>query len=553
MTRLDFQDRPATPLRTRTERRTFIRLAGSAAGLAVFCLAMLGTRVGQASGAAPKQLTVGELFSLRTLDPGRTQEVTALMINKALYDTLVTFHGEDVKTIRPSIATKWSVSADGLSYTFKLRSDVKFTSGNPLTSADAKWSLDRIIHLKATTKFYVKTLDRVEAPDPTTLVIHLKHPDPSLLAKLTTPSLGVVDSKLVMHNGGDAGPDASTKDKAEAYLNAHSAGSGPFILESFITDQEIVLVKNPNYWRGPAKLDRVVFRHISEGTMRELLVKKGDIDLALNISQDQLPALKKAGVTVKSTPIAMIFYIQINQDPAVSNDFANPLVQQAIRYAIDYDGLMTIVGAGAKPLASLMPSIFPGAPDSKEAYKTNPAKARALLKQANVKNPKAEMIFYASWIINGIPIDLIAQKIQSDLAAVGINLVLGPKPNALARAQWRGGKAQLGLFRWVADYADPSNYMGFLPDGSVGKRARWTSESSPEAKELAELGHKAITETNDAKRTEMYEDVERRLAKIGPFIPLFQPAAPVAFNTKVKGITFHSVWSVDFYPVSKDN
>ena len=119
-----------------------------------------------------------------------------------------------------------------------------------------------------------------------------------------------------------------------------------------------------------------------------------------------------------------------------------------------------------------------------------------------------------------------------------------------AVAGWRGGKAQLGLFRWVADYADPSNYMGFLPDGSVGKRARWTSESSPEAKELAELGHKAITETNDAKRTEMYEDVERRLAKIGPFVPLFQPAAPVAFNTKVKGITFHSVWSVDFYPVN---
>ena len=121
-----------------------------------------------------------------------------------------------------------------------------------------KWSLDRVINLNATTKFLVDGITEVSTPDPLTVVIRLAASQPSIIPILSNSSLGILDSKVVMANGGDAGPDAKTKDQAEPYLNAHSPGTGPFILTSYAPNQEVVLGKNPAHWRGAPKIDRIV-------------------------------------------------------------------------------------------------------------------------------------------------------------------------------------------------------------------------------------------------------------------------------------------------------
>src|SRR2546430_12049264 len=148
----------------------------------------------------------------------------------------------------------------------------------------------------------------VEAPNPTTLIIKLSRPKPAQLAILTTPSLSPLDTKVVMAQGGVAGPDAKDKDKAEAYLNTHSAGTGAFILESYVPKQEIAMVKNPNYWRGPSSLDPVVVRDIIQPRAPALMVQKGDIDIAVNIQADQAPHLRDRKSTRLNSSHSQISY-----------------------------------------------------------------------------------------------------------------------------------------------------------------------------------------------------------------------------------------------------
>jgi peptide/nickel transport system substrate-binding protein len=543
-------DSPPEPGRPRLTRRAFLRTLGGGAGLAAAgsFLPITGTLAGPAAGL----LVVGAGFVIKSLDPGRTIETTSEMINHATYDSLVTFEGEDLKTPRPSLATEWKVSGDGRTYTFALRPNVRFASGNPFTSTDVKWSLDRVMNLKSSPLFFMEQVEAVLAPDPRTAVIRLKAVQPSIIPILSSPSLGILDSKLVIENGGDAGPDAKDKDKAESYLNAHSAGSGPYILTSYVPDQLVILVKNPNYWHTPARIERIVLRNITEPATQQLQLEKGDLDVALALGHDQVQALRRAAqVTIRTAPVATSFTFMMNKDPDIGGPFANPKVQQAVRYGLDYDGIMAIAGPGAVRLAGTVPVTMPGALDPKEAWKTDRKRAQALLKESGVGDVKGRLTFMIDATVQGVPYSVLAQKIQADLSAVGMAVELNGLPRVVGLQQYRDGKAQLWFSGWVADYPDPSNFLVYLPGRVAGKRARWLADSSPQARELARLGDEAEAETNPSKRIPLLQKVQRTLVEIGPFIPLFQPAIPLAYRSNVQGVMFHSVWGLDFYPITK--
>jgi peptide/nickel transport system substrate-binding protein len=533
-------------------RRRFLRLMGSGVGWSLAGLS-LGAQLGIAGAASSEvSLLVGTQLTMKSLDPGRTIEASAYTLNHAMYDSLVTFNGEDLRNPKPSLATSWSVSADGRAYTFKLRPNVKFVSGNPLTSADVKWSLDRVINLNSTTKFLVEGIAEVLAPDPQTVVVRLTASQPSIIPILSSSSLGVLDSKVVMANGGDAGPDAKSKDQAEPYLNSHSPGTGAFVLTSYAPNQEVVLMKNPAHWRGAPKIDRIVTRHIAEPAAEQLQLGRGDLDVATGIGPDQLQALKGVqGVGVKTSLIANTFYVLMNNNPAIGGPFSNPKVQQAVRYALDYEGIMRIAGQGAVRLAGVIPTLFPGSLDSKDAVKTDPVKARALLKEANLGEVRGRITYTAGGSSWGVQLDLLVQKIQTDLAEVGMKVDLNGLASLTALQAYRDGKNQIGVWGWTADWPDASNFLVYLPGGVVGKRAGWPADASPEAAGLAKLGQEAESEVDTRKRTALYQRIDRRLMEIGPYAPLFQPAVPYAFRSNVHGVTFNSVWGPDLYTISK--
>lgn len=534
----------------RVSRRQVIGLLGGSLGYTTFGRLLSPA---PAQGAAPSgTLLVGMGLVMKSIDPGRTIEASAYMVNRAIYDSLVTFDGEDLKAPKPHLATSWKASPDGKTYTFTLRRDVKFSSGNAMTSADVKWSLDRVINLKANTKFLIDGIEEVLAPDPSTVVLRLSESKPSIIAILSSPSLCVLDSKVVMANGGDAGPDAKDKDKGEPFLSARSAGSGAYTLASYAPNQEITLVRNASHWRGAAKFGRIVLRHIPEPATQQLQLERGDLDLATGIGPDQAQALgRTAGVTVKTSQIANTFYVLMNNNPQIGGAFANPKVQQAVRYALDYAGIMTIAGPGAQRLASVIPNVFPGSLDAKLAVTTDREKARILLREAGVGEVRGRITYSAGATSWGVQVDLLVQKIQTDLNAVGMKIDLNGLASLTALQEYRDGKNQIGVWGWTADWPDPSNFLTFLPGRTVGKRAGWPADASPDAVALAKLGGQAETEVDTRRRIGLYERVARRIAEIGPYAPLFQPAVPYAFRSNVHGATYNSVWQVDLYPVSK--
>ena len=538
------------------DRRGFLRTAG--AGLAG--AAMLGVDLAAApqravaAGAGRDQgpLIVGGSAQFRTLDPGRTIEVTGMMVEKVTYDTLVTFDGEDLRNPRPHLATGWKVGADARTFTFTLRPGVRFAGGNELTSADVKWTFDRILNLKANTIFLFDGVEAVDAPDPRTVVIHTKAPQLSLIPILSHPGLGILDSKVLMQNGGDAGPDAKTTDHAEPYLFQRSAGSGPFMIQSYTAGQELVLVRNPRFWGSPARLERIVIRDVPDPVTQALQVIRGDLDIASNIGPDQIPPLSRVpNVVVRASPAATTFYVLMNNNPGVGGPFANLKVQQAVRYALDYEGIMKIAGKGAVRLAGVIPTLLPGSLPSTAAPKTDRERAKSLLKESGLGTVRGKFSYSSDAIQFGIPTALLAQKIQSDLATVGIDLALDGLPTVTSLTLYRSGKDQFGVWGWAADYADATDFLVWAPGRVVGKRAGWVPAASPEAAKLAALADTAEAEVNDTKRIALLQEYERTLAQIGPFVPLFQPAIPYAFRANVQGVAYNSVWAFDLYPIHK--
>ena len=207
----------------------------------------------------------------------------------------------------------------------------------------------------------------------------------------------------------------------------------------------------------------------------KLTLEKGDTDIGLNLSPSQLRGLKgDATLAVSGALSPNIFFLLLNLDPSVGGPMANSNVRQAVRYALDYQGIALLAGQGSIQAAGIVPVQYLGALPASAAPKQDVAKAKSLLKAAGFAGGVSVSMEYPSDItINGEDFSLFAQKVQSDLAAVGINAKLTPKPVAVALPNYRGGKEQVGFWEWGPDYPDPSDYLNFLPGQLVGLRANW--------------------------------------------------------------------------------
>ncbi|MCL7455205.1 MAG: ABC transporter substrate-binding protein, partial [Anaerolineae bacterium] len=198
----------------------------------------------------PTLVMVMVMDDVVTLDPHHAYETTNLMIHANTYDTLVEYRPTDLTKVAPRLADEWTVSDDGLVYTFKLHPGVTFSSGNPVTAEDVRFSWMRLINLKGNPSFYADLVEGVEVVDDQTVKVTLTDASPAFLGMIATPAMSVLDSKVVQEQGGTDAEDADQTDGAKEWLDQNSAGSGPYILTSWTPKAEIVLEANPDYWRG---------------------------------------------------------------------------------------------------------------------------------------------------------------------------------------------------------------------------------------------------------------------------------------------------------------
>lgn len=490
------------------------------------------------SGTENKTLTVAYSEGGQTLDPAEANDLTSDTLVLALYDQLVTYgvkqvNGADIadtSVIKPMLADSWTVSADNLTYTFKLRSDAKFHSGKPVNADAVIYSLDHIKNSNSGGFLYeTATIDSYKKIDDSTVEVKLTRPNKLFLQILAMYSFSIIDSSVIE---GDA----------NTFLKTKTAGSGPFTLEKWDPASEAIFVANETYWQGRAKLDKITLKFMKEASTRTLMLGKGDIDLAMEIPAKNIESLKSnQNITVRSDASNRILYFGLNNK---IKPFDNVKVREALAYAIPYDSLVKDVMYGqAKQMKSIVASNTPGFSDAGYVYKYDLDKAKSLLAEAGYPNGFTFDFTLGSGFSDW---EDTATIIQAELKKVGITMNIKKLARAQFLEQLKTGNVQSFISKWTSFVNDPEYHLGFLI--SADSSSNYVHYNNPKVQELLKT---AALESDETKRNEMYAQIQEQVNTDVPYLYMYEYNRIVAFNKDVKGYIFFPDECLRFYSLSK--
>jgi peptide/nickel transport system substrate-binding protein len=516
---------------------------------AVVASALAAYPGGAGSSVAPT-LVVDNSFVMKTSDPQRAYEPTSFAVDRAIYDTLFTFERGDLAHPIPLLVKSWKAGNGATSFTFRLEKNVYFADGTPLTSADVVFSLRRLVNLKGSPAFLLAGVT-VSAKGRDAVVMRSRTPMPQLPSILAAPPTAIINSKLVEAHGGTDAANAATADKAEQWFNSSAsagAGSGPYTLKSYSATSQIVLTASKRYWGSKKpRFGSVVFRNMPAATQL-LNVARGSHEIAIDLSSQQAQTL--AGnhkLRVSLQPSTWVFYLVSNDDPQISTVTPNKQFQRAVRYGLDYEGIVSVAGPGAIQAAGVIPSMLLGSLPKKLAIEQNLAKARAALAASGVANEQVTLEYPSDLTLNGVSFATLAQKVQASLQSAGIDVTLSGSPIASWLPRWRDGKLAFALSAATFDYPDPGDYLVFTPGELIGNHAGWPKGSDPAIEQLAA---KALFTTAPTARKSLYQQLQLQLNERGPFFPLMQPAQVFVATADLRNAVFDAVYQVDVTQVS---
>jgi peptide/nickel transport system substrate-binding protein len=500
------------------------------------------------AGASNTLVYYADVSDLISLDPAVAYEFSGLLVAHNAYETLVKFEGADLATIKAGLATSWDPKDAGATWdiTFKLKSGVKFASGNPLTADDVVYSLQRVIKLNKSPAFLFTDVaglkaESIKATDASTVVVSMpKTASPQgFLSILTFTVGGIVDSKEVKthETAGDSG---------SAWLLDHSAGSGPYSVDHWTKNSEVLLKANANYGGTKPALSGVLVKHVPESTNQQFALEKGDADVARNLSPQQIAAVQgKTGVATTSGNSLLLVYIGMN---ATVKPLDNVNVREALRTAIDYDGIIKdLLKGNAKKVQGIVPIGLAGANES-APFQADVAKAKSLLTQAGQTAITLELLIPTGQAPGGVAFSDLAAKLQSDWKAIGVTVNIKATPTADLLTTYRAQKGQLVMIYWGPDFPDPDGNVAPFTDfaaHSIAFRNAWDDKT------IAAKGHDAALITDVTKRTAAYKDITEYVLHNGPYAVLYQPTELFGLRSNVKGFAWNPMGWLDFAAITK--
>ncbi|QJQ11593.1 ABC transporter substrate-binding protein [Pseudomonas putida] len=488
------------------------------------------------------QLIVGmSMVNLFSIDPANAPGLDASGVNANLYDTLVKRDQGNPEKHLPQLAERWEISEDGKQVTFHLRSDVKFHSGNPLTAEDVAWSLYRVMKLNfglATTwKAYGYSVDNIQglirAIDPHTLVVELPQPaDPLLLidSLAISPSAVIVDRQEALKHEKDG-------DLGAAWLVTNEAGSGPFTLTKWSANDALVMTRFDGYWAGPAKMKRVLVRHMTESQSLRLMLERGDLDLVYGMAAPDIKAIERSPkLQVQPLQRGTMYYVAMSMKQP---EFANQKVREAVRNLIDYKGIdeQVMPHYGMLNQQPMQLGLDARLPDP--GYKMDVAKAKALLAEAGYPQGFTTTIR----TLSEPPFIDIAARMQSTLAEGGIKASIVTGTGNQVYGAMRARNFEMIVARGAERYPHPYFSLRtfvYNPDNSdsaglpnfQGWRASFFDQ------QLNALIDQAGVERDAAKRVSLYHQAQQRYdQQVGPIMMLSQMTDTAVSAVDVKGFT----------------
>ncbi|MBD1553363.1 ABC transporter substrate-binding protein [Pseudomonas typographi] len=496
-----------------------------------------------ASGAA-KPLVVCTEASPEGFDVAQTTVGTTIdAAGYTVFDRLVDF-SPGTTNIEPSLAERWEISDDGKQYTFHLRPGVKFQTtdyfkpSRTLNADDVLWSLQRQLdprhpwHDKAPMGYgYFESMglkdliERIEKVDDMTVVFHLRHAEAPFLRDLAMPFTSIYSAEY-----GDQLLKAGTPEK----LNSQPIGTGPFILTRYTKDAQVRYKANPDYFKGKPPADPLVFAITVDANTRLQKLHANECQVALYPKPDDIKGLKAdPALRVDELQALVVSYVAMNTQHAWLKDVR---VRQAIQMAVDKPNLVnTLFGDGnAVPGTGPYPATVLGFNAAVKDLPYDPAKARALLKQAGVPEGTTLTVFTRNGggVSNPNP-GLSAQLLQADLAKVGLKLDIRVMEWGEMVKAAKLGQHDLLFYGWAGDNGDPDNFV--TPNLSCDaaqsgeNTARWCDKG------FDALITQARAETEPAKRAALYEQAQVIFNEQQPWISLAYPKLFVALRKNVEG------------------
>ncbi len=446
-----------------------------------------------------RELVVAQGGDIAKFDPHFSTASNEIRWSFNVFDNLTSRHPDG--KLHPGLATEWKLQGQ-TAWAFKLRQGVKYHNGDPFTSADAKYSIERTYDPAAKTMVAtaLSTIDRIEAPDPYSLVIHTKKPDPLLPARLAFYGGQIVPKKYLESVGADT-------------FNTKPVGTGPVRLSSWVKDDKAVFDAYPDYWGGKIDMDRLVVRAIPETAPRIAALLKGEVDIITQLPPDQAERITgNASTRVTGAHYAGLYVLGVNSKrPPLDN----PLVKQALSLAIDREAIVKELWRGR--------GVVPNGPIAKGdnhydaslpplAY--SPREARDRLKKAGYKGEEIYLETTVAYVSQDKP---MAEAIVAMWRDVGINAKIEVVEYSV-RAQKSREKTFKGMW-----WSDPTSTLGD-PDGMMwrllgpgGPMDYWRDAR------FDELGNAARFSVDEKFRGEAYKEITRIFLEHLPWIPVIQP------------------------------
>lgn len=475
----------------------------------------------EAEETGEKVLVVGIPGDIENLDPTFASFPRSTEAIANLYDQLTTYEIKqldsglkigDTEKVIGSIVEDIELAEDGVTYTFHLRKDIKFNSGNPLTAEDVRWSFDRAANAgqgSGTFDLSVATISKpVEVIDDYTFRIVTDKQNPITLQVLSMGGLSIFDSKEMQKH-------ATADDPwAVEWTKKNAAGSGPWYIEKWDPGVEVVFNANKNYFKGAPAYDKMIWKIIPSPANRIMLLENGELDVIEGVSPKDVDALsKKPGLRVMSFPSQNQFFMAMNLK---TQPLDNKLVRQAVACAVPYDAIINSVYYGkARQSKSPVPVGTPGHDESGWKYDTDFEKAKALLKEAGYENGFEVELYIDN---SKAEHEKAAILIQDSLSKVGVKVNIQKLNPAAFQEKKYTNTLPMYLDESLAWVDDPGYIFNLTwYTGAYSNNCNYSN------KELDALVDEARFTLDDAKRNEMYKKAQEMLLEDCPAAFICQP------------------------------
>jgi len=471
----------------------------------------------------------------RGLDPALVDDGESAKVMSNIYEGLLKYNKDSTK-VEASLAKSWDVSTDGLTYTFHLQEGVKFQDGTAFDAAAVKFNIDRQLPPKVTAdmayaSFVYGSVKDVQVVDANTVKINLTAPSTPFLSNLAmVMGAPIISPKALQASNNN--------------VNQVPVGTGPYKFVKWSKDENIVLVRNDNYWGTKALTKNVIFKFIKDNSARVVALNNGEVDMIDGIDATVVKQITDAGNQIFKAPGMNINYMAYNTSKA---PFNNSKLRVAVSQAINVPEMVKSLYQGySTPATSILPTFMDGYDKSTSQVAYDAAAAATAIKASGLTTVKM-MTYTNPRPYNTATGQSLAEAIQGYLAKVGVTCTIDSYDWTTYKEKVKAGNYDICFYGWTGDNGDPDNFMYLLAHTDPSMNV--ALYKNPEFNKLIIKG---VETPAGAERNAIYTQLEKIASVEAPWLPISHAETLCAFRPSIHNFYYHMTGITPFAGVSKD-